>query len=61
MLRGKEEALGVSVITPRKKNSIKSNKGRDWRHGTAAGVLVSVIGAEVTGVVGHSYPASTEK
>jgi SSS family solute:Na+ symporter len=32
-----------------------------WRRDTPAGVLVSVIGAEVTGVVGHSYPASTEK
>jgi SSS family solute:Na+ symporter len=32
-----------------------------WRRDTAAGVLVSVIGAEVTGVVGHSYPAGTEK
>jgi len=28
--RDKEEALGMSVIIPRKKNSIKGNKGFDW-------------------------------
>ena len=30
IIRDKGEALGMSVIIPRKKNSIKGNKGLDW-------------------------------
>jgi transposase len=29
-IRDKGEALGMSVIIPKKKNSIKGNKGFDW-------------------------------
>jgi len=30
IIRDKGEAFGMSVIIPRKKNSIKGNKGLDW-------------------------------
>jgi len=30
IIRDKGEALGMSVVIPRKKNSIKGNKGLDW-------------------------------
>ena len=30
IIRDKGEALGMSVIIPRRKNSIKGNKGLDW-------------------------------